>query len=234
MDNGIVFERIEKKYLMTKKQYTEFVKRMAPYMRLDEYGRKTVSSVYYDTDDFLLIARSIEKPVYKEKLRIRSYGTPGPDDPVYIELKKKYRGIVYKRRKEMPLREARAYLAGEYRPEEDQILREIDYFLDYYRPKPKILIMYERSAYYSRMGPKIRLTIDENIRARYDDLHLGKSTEGEMLFDTERYLMELKIEGAVPLWLSKAMTELGIRPESFSKYGRLYQKKMKEEREKHV
>lgn len=233
MASEVLFERIEKKYLMSKKQYSGFLKCMEPYMQIDEFGDHTVMSLYYDTEHWDLIRRSIEKPVFKEKLRLRSYGTPGETDPVYIELKRKYHGVVYKRRREMTLTEARKLLSeGVPAEETDQVLREIGYFLDFYRPlTPHMLISCERAAYYSKSGPKIRLTIDRNIRARETELDLAKGDGGTLLFPDERFLMELKIEGSMPLWIAKALSELKLYPGGFSKYGRFYMKKMKEETE---
>ena len=71
---------------------------MAPYRKKDAYGAYTICNIYYDTGDWRLIRKSLEKPVYKEKLRVRSYGVPMGDDKVFVELKKKYDGVVYKRR----------------------------------------------------------------------------------------------------------------------------------------
>ena len=104
-------------------------------MKGDEYGRSTICNLYYDTPDYLLIRRSIEKPVYKEKLRIRSYSKASSDSTVFVELKKKYNHVVYKRREALTNKEAVNWLSGE-KPTSvnNQITSEIDYFLQYYEP----------------------------------------------------------------------------------------------------
>lgn len=230
------FERIEKKYLMNRSQYEQFLKRISPYMKLDEYGDHTVMSVYYDTDRYDLIRRSVEHPYFKEKLRVRSYGTPTEKTEVYIELKRKINRIVYKRRKAMCWDEAAAYLKEGIRPgEEDQIFREIDYFLKQYPTiAPRMLIAYERAAYYSVTGPKIRLTIDRDIRAREDDLTLLHGSYGEKLYEKDIYVVELKIEGSMPLWLSETLADIHAYSGGFSKYGRFYEKKVTGRAECHV
>ena len=101
-----VFKRYELKYMLTLEQKQKVLAAMAPYMKLDNYGRTTIRNIYYDTDTYLLVRRSIEKPAYKEKLRIRSYSQAEPDSTVFVELKKKYKHVVYKRRISLPEEEA--------------------------------------------------------------------------------------------------------------------------------
>ena len=108
-----VFKRYEIKFLLDLEQKQRILAAMEPYMVLDEYGRTTIRNVYFDTDNFRLIRRSLEHPAYKEKLRIRSYKQLGPDEPVFVELKKKYNGVVYKRRLALPEKEAMQWLRGE-------------------------------------------------------------------------------------------------------------------------
>ena len=145
--NQMTFERYEKKYLLDEIQYKEFIKRTGGRIVPDEYGTTTICNIYFDTPDARLIRASLEKPVYKEKLRLRSYGTPGKDGPVFLELKKKYKGIVYKRRDSMVLSEAEGYLLRHEAPGvETQVLREIDWFLKYYRDiRPAMYIAYDLS-----------------------------------------------------------------------------------------
>ena len=97
-----VFKRYELKYLLTPAQRDAVLLGIAPYMQLDRYGHTTIRNIYFDTGDYRLIRRSIEKPAYKEKLRVRSYRLVGSDDTVFVELKKKYDGVVYKRRIALP------------------------------------------------------------------------------------------------------------------------------------
>ena len=162
-----VFKRYEKKYMMDRTQYEAIREALDERMEPDQFGRSTICNIYYDTDQFDLIRASLEKPAYKEKLRLRSYGVPDGDSTVFLELKKKYQGIVYKRRTQMTLREAQEYLEEGRRPREDsQILREIDYFLQYYTLYPKVMIAYDRVALYGKEDPALRVTFDEKIRWR--------------------------------------------------------------------
>ena len=147
-----VFERTEKKYILTLAQRRELLKRIAEHIKPDEYGESTVCSLYFDTDDYRLIRRSMEKPVYKEKLRLRSYSTPKRDSNVFLELKKKYNGVVYKRRKTMKLGEAKDYLKYGVMPDDSQIMRELDWAMKYYKTiAPRVFIAYDRTAFYSRL-----------------------------------------------------------------------------------
>lgn len=220
-----VFKRYEKKYLLDAVQYQKLIKVINEHMKPDKYGRHTICNIYFDTPDFRLIRTSIEKPVYKEKLRLRSYGIPNEDSTVFVEIKKKYDGIVYKRRITMSLRDAYRYLFNGIRaPENSQIKREIDYFISYYRPIPKIYIAYDRVAYFCEEDPNFRITFDSDIRYRDSDLYLEHGDYGENLLDGEYHLMELKIAGTIPLWLTHALSEFKIYPPSFSKYGNIYKK----------
>ena len=126
MDKSI-FKRHELKYLVSAEQREFIESEFARYMIPDEHGESTICNIYYDTPDFRLIRRSLEKPVYKEKLRLRSYGTASKDEKVFLELKKKYKGIVYKRRISLNCDEAQDALKnGERLPENSQIAKEIN------------------------------------------------------------------------------------------------------------
>lgn len=217
------FRRFEKKYLLTQAQYAALRERVDSCMKPDEYGRYTICNIYYDTDNYQLIRASLEKPVYKEKLRMRSYGVPGDGGTVFVELKKKFHGEVYKRRVVMEAAEAADYLAGTARPrQEGQICREIDWFLASYHPTPKAFIAYDREALAGREDPELRVTFDTGLRWRNSDLDLRRGDYGEPLLSREQILMEIKIPGASPVWLSRLLSELKIYPASFSKYGTCY------------
>ena len=219
------FKRYEKKYLLTTAQYQTIRKALERYMQPDEYGQSTVCNVYYDTPDFALVRASIEQPVYKEKLRVRSYGPVSGDKEVFVELKKKYNGVVYKRRVAMTAPEAEAYLAGETAaPQSSQIVSELDYFLKQYPGlAPATYIAYDRQAFFGKDDPDFRITFDENIRWRDEDMSLSAGTDGEQLLDEGQSLMEIKIADAMPLWLAHELSALGVFKTSFSKYGSAYQ-----------
>ncbi len=216
------FRRYEKKYLLTQEQYKEMLSGMAPYMKADIYPHYSISNIYYDTECYDLIRASLEKPVYKEKLRMRSYGVPGRYDNVFVELKKKFDGVVYKRRVTMKMQDAARYLYGIQRGSGSQISHEIDYFLKLYRPEPKVFIAYDREAYAAADGGELRITFDTELRARSNELDLREGDHGSLLLGEDLYLMEIKIPGTVPLWLARLLSENRIFPTSFSKYGAYY------------
>ena len=227
---GMVFERHEKKYRLSEAQYLALRERLEGYMQPDQYGRHTICSLYFDTPDFLLIRRSLSKPKYKEKLRLRSYGLPGPDTTVYLELKKKLAGVTYKRRVALPYAEAQGYLLrGEVPGQSGQILREIDWFRDFYKPEPRVLLFYERIALYGVEDPELRVTFDTDSRWRMERFDLSEGDEGRMLLAPGERLMEIKVASALPFWLARMLSELKIYPTSFSKYGNVYREYLKEE-----
>ena len=231
MRNNRVFERYEIKYLITARQKRAVMDAMAAHMRPDEYGRSTICNIYYDTPDFYLIRHSLEKPVYKEKLRVRSYGTAAPGDPVFVELKKKYMDVVYKRRVSLPEREAAFYLASGLSGGLDgQIGSEIDYFRFFYRGlAPRVFISYDREAFFDREDESFRVTFDERILWRDSDLSLTSPVYGRPVLPPGASLMEIKTSGGMPLWLTSVLSENGIFRTSFSKYGRAYEAIKREE-----
>ncbi len=216
------FKRYEKKYLLTQEQYEAVRFGMAQYMNPDEHPRYSISNIYYDTENYDLIRASLEKPVYKEKLRMRSYGVPESRDKVFVEIKKKYDDVVYKRRVTMEMRSAERYLRGAQGGDGSQISREIDWFLRLYRPEPKVFIAYDREAYAAKDGGELRITFDTALRARSNDLDLRLGDHGVPLLADDRVLMEVKIPGAAPLWLARLLSANRIFPTSFSKYGAYY------------
>lgn len=220
----MTFARREIKYFITPAQRDLLKQALAPYTVPDLYGPCPISSIYYDTEDWRLIRASIEKPEYKEKLRVRSYGIPGETDPVFIEIKKKYRGTVYKRRivtAECLIDPILSCLLTD--TQSGQIDREIQWFQQFYRAEPKVFIGYDREALAGREEPEVRLTFDTNLRFRTTSLGLSLEGQGQALLPDDRVLMEVKLPGACPLWLARALSEHKIRPVSFSKYGTRYQ-----------
>ena len=223
------FKRIEKKYLLSEAQYDALFSRIGRHLKPDEFGRSTVMSIYLDTPDHRLIRDSIEAADYKEKLRLRSYGTAAEDSKVFLELKKKFGGVVYKRRAAMTLAEAERYLQHGTKPFESQIMSEIDWAMRLYgRPQPAMMIACEREAWFDEEHPDLRLTFDRNIRYRETDLRLSRSAAGETLLPEETVLLEIKTAGAMPLWLADALDAERILPGRFSKYGTAYTRTLKE------
>ena len=216
------FKRIEKKYLLDRAQYYAVLEGISDRMVPDRYTNYAIGNVYYDTDRFDLIRTSLEKPAYKEKLRVRSYGVPSAEDSVFVELKKKFGGVVYKRRITMTAADASESLARGYIDRSDQIAREINWFLHMYRPTPKAYIGYDREAFAGIEDPNLRLTFDTNLRGRAWDVDLMEGDSGTFIIPQELILMEIKIPGSAPLWLSRLLSENEIRDASFSKYGTYY------------
>ena len=220
-----VFKRYEIKYMIALEQKAKVLEAMKSHMNLDKYGRTTIRNIYYDTDTYLLIRRSIEKPAYKEKLRIRSYGRAEPNSTVFVELKKKYKHVVYKRRISLPKAEAMEWIArGHHCHKHTQISEEIDYFLDYYKTlHPTVFLSYEREAFYANDGSDFRVTFDDTILCRQDDLSLESEVYGTPILPEGKVLMEIKCSGGIPLWMTKILSEEHIYKTSFSKYGTAYQ-----------
>ena len=219
-----VFKRYELKYLLTPEQKEKVLAAMQPYMKLDKYGRTTIRNLYYDTDTYLLIRRSIEKLAYKEKLRIRSYSQADENSTVFVELKKKYKHVVYKRRISVPYTEATLWLSKEKHPDKNtQIANEIDYFMELYGTlHPTVFLSYEREAYYCKDGCDFRVTFDDNILCRQDDLSLESEVYGTPILPEGKVLMEIKCSGGIPLWMTQVLSEEKIYKTSFSKYGTAY------------
>lgn len=228
-ETKFTFQRYEKKYLLPREKYLALWQELEPRVEPDAFFQSTVCSVYYDWEDFRLIRHSLEKPVYKEKLRLRSYNVPGPEDPVFVELKKKYKGVVYKRRVAMAAAAAEDWLAGRSAaPVQSQISREIDWFLKNNPVRPRVLIACDRRAYVARENRELRITFDSSIRWRDRDLSLTAGDHGQELLSDGQMLMEIKLPEAAPLWLAHMLSRLEIFPRGFSKYGQCYQKELAE------
>ena len=219
-----VFKRYELKYLLTTEQKEKVLKIMQPHLHPDQYGRTTIRNLYYDRDDYLLIRRSIEKPAYKEKLRIRSYARASGESPVFVELKKKFEDVVYKRRICLPNQNAMAWLSGENTCENrNQIADEIDYFCSLHGPlRPTVFLCYDREAYYAVDGTDFRVTFDDTILCRQEELSLGSDPWGVSLLPEGMTLMEIKCSGGIPLWLTEVLSREKIYKTSYSKYGTAY------------
>ena len=216
-----IFKRVEKKYMLTQEQYDYILDRLAPHMHPDRFFESDIRNIYFDNKTDELIETSLTKPAYKEKLRLRSYGAPGPNSLVFFEIKKKYQGVVYKRRISMTRDEAYRYIETGELPENlvGNIPVEIDYMIRRYRLFPKAYIGYHRLALVGNNDPELRITFDDEIVSRYDDVRLESEAPGEQLLPENTHLMEIKIPGAMPLWLAHVLSEKSIYPQSFSKFG---------------
>lgn len=219
----MVFQRLEKKYIITQEQKKLFLEKAGNRLKTDLYDASTICNIYFDTDQFALINRSIQKPPYKEKLRLRSYGILKSDSDIYLEIKKKYKGTVNKRRISLTLTQAQELLKHNKLPNKStQISTELAYFMNFYQPKPKIFIAYERNAWIGNEDKELRITFDTQLRRRYDRLSFTDGDSGKLLLNKNQALMEIKVANAYPLWLTHILSEMKLYPTSFSKYGTAY------------
>lgn len=224
----LVFARTEKKYLVDETTFNTLMQALALYTEKDIHDRYTIANVYYDSPSFDLIRRSIEKPLYKEKFRVRSYGVPKSEDTVFVEIKKKFDGVVYKRRETMSCEEAVVFTEQGIPPRRTQIMEELAYCLKLHKLLPQIYLAYDRTALYGKDDPLLRITFDDNVRYRFDALDLTVGDRGVQYPLDGCRIMEIKVNGAMPLWLTQILSELRIYPCSFSKYGRIYMENYKE------
>jgi len=232
-----VFKRHELKFIVTKEQKAKILRAMRLHMVPDRFGESTIRNIYFDTDDYILARHSIVKPDFKEKLRIRSYTKADPGSTVFVELKRKFDHVVYKRRVAMSEAEAMKWMmgadAGALRDGSGtgrQMKREIEYFLSYYSDlRPMAFLSYNREAYRMKDTAEgtaavsdFRVTFDENILCRDHDISLTSEIYGEPVLEEDKVLMELKCSGGIPLWMTKVLSEEHIYKTSFSKYGTAY------------
>lgn len=216
------FRRYEKKYFLSPCQQEQLLRRIAPYMKEDAFDSYTICNIYYDTPDWRLIRASLEKPAYKEKLRVRSYGVPTETDRVFVELKKKFDGVVYKRRITTEVPQVEPLLCGSTEAK-CQIGREIQWFQRQNRTRPRVFIGYDRLAFAGQEDPQLRLTFDTNLRWRDTQLDLCMGDWGAPILQGDGYPHGAEAAGGLcPLWLTHALTEVGAFPTSFSKYGTCY------------
>ena len=229
----IVMKRYELKYILNKEQTEYLTNALKGHMEVDQYGKTSIASLYYDTPDSLLIRTSVEKPDFKEKIRLRSYGLAKEGKPVYLELKRKAYGIVYKRRVPTTINDVNNFFKKEANiVANGQIAKEITYFRDYYDTLiPACLIIYDRVAYFEPDGD-LRLTLDYNPRYRIDNLNLDTSMDGKPLLDEGSVILEIKVQQAMPLWLTHILSEGKIYKNSFSKYGAAYKEQVLQTKEK--
>ncbi len=225
-----VFRRTEKKFLLTEKQYNQLFEIIGDHLKKDPYYESKICNVYYDTDNHDLIMTSLEKPIYKEKIRLRSYDVPTLDDKVFLEIKKKYKGVVGKRRIKIKLKDFYDYINKGIKPNcNKQILEELDYCFNRYDLKPSLFLAYDRLSYYDKDDKNFRITFDKNIRSREDNMNIEQGDYGDKYFKEETYIMEAKALNSYPLWFINALSKLQIYSTSFSKYGSIYKQKVKEE-----
>lgn len=225
--SNFTFNRYEKKFILNKEQISLIKEELSPYVKQDIHSSNsyyTICNVYYDTVEDEIIKKSVSKPVFKEKLRLRCYGDTGPKDIVYLEMKKKFNGFVNKRRTLITIEEANNLIYQKIMPIRKnyhnlQVLNEIYYYVLNKQLIPKISISYDREAYYAKDDDSLRITFDFNILTRRENVFIGRDGLDQELLDDESYIMEVKTNKAIPLWLTHILTKYNIYSNSFSKYG---------------
>lgn len=219
-----VFERYELKYVLSKNEYLKVKEELLNYMKVDKYGIATIQSIYFDTPDYKLIRTSIDKPAFKEKLRLRSYGLAKEDSPCFLEIKRKACGLVYKRRIPIIENDGLDFISYKKEKNDGQISKEIKYFRDNYKNLiPTMLIIYERESFY-KDNSEVRVTFDFNPRYRTYDLNLHTSLDGTLLCDNDEVFLEIKVLHNMPLWLSEIINKNKLKRASISKYGEAYKR----------
>lgn len=225
-----VFNRREIKYMLTDEDKDALLTIIGNYMDSDPFNKDgkpySICNLYLDTSANELIRKSLEKPAFKEKIRLRSYGRVQLSDNVFLESKKKFDSVVNKRRTTFKLEDAYNYFEnGEIRENPKmnaQVMKEIDYIMNFYNLKPKVFISYDRLAFFEKNNSDFRLTIDRNIQTRRTDLRLDSPIYGTQLLKEGQWLMEAKAFKAFPLWFVHFLSSRKIFSTSFSKYGAEY------------
>ena len=233
-----VFNRREIKYLLSDEDKEALLSIIGQYMDSDPYNKDgkpySICNLYLDTPADELIRKSLEKPAFKEKIRLRSYGQVGLDATVFLESKKKFDGVVNKRRTNFVLADAYRYFEEGTIPQNpavkmnQQVMKEIDYIMKFYKLKPRVFISYDRLAFFEKNNSDFRLTIDRNIQTRRTDLRLDSPIYGTQLLPEGKWLMEAKAFKAFPLWFVHFLSERKIFSSSFSKYGAEYKTHLEE------
>ena len=222
-----IFRRTEIKYILSEEKIKSLMWLIEPYLKKDQYFKSTNCSVYYDSKNRYLAIHSLEKPLYKEKVRIRSYGVPKPDDIVFLEIKKKYKGIGSKRRIPIKLSDLNTYLkTGRLDSNSEIIKAELDTCFKRYNLKPTMFLAYDRTSYCDKDDPTFRVTFDRNVRSRNTDLSLEKGDFGKQFFKNGEVVMEVKALERFPFYFVHALSKLKIYPASFSKYGRVTEREI--------
>ncbi len=220
------FNRIEQKYLMNKSQYINFFEQIRKHIEKDKFCAANICNIYFDNENKDMIINSLEKPLFKQKVRLRSYNVPKITDDVFLEVKTKYKKIVTKRRIKVNLQDFNHYLKTNEFADQDQIMKEIDYLFHLYNLKPVYFLAYDRKSFHGIENTDLRITVDEKLRSRKNNLNLNEGDQGKYYFKDDTYIMEIKYKDALPLWLVKSLSDLKIYPTSFSKIGSVYTKDM--------
>ena len=228
-----IIDRMEQKYFISFDKYKELMNKIEDKLVKDKYFDERIYNIYFDNDQYEFIIKSLDKPLYKEKVRLRSYTEAKEGTNVFLEIKKKYKGLGNKRRVVIDYKDAINYIDNNIIPDTNkQIMSELDYTFKKNNLKPKISLTYDRLSYAFKDDESYRVTFDTNIRYSNKKLDLVNIDDEDSLFN-DGYIMEVKTLKGYPNWFSKVLNELKIYPTSYSKVGEAY-KKLKERNELYV
>jgi hypothetical protein len=232
--DGRFFNRHEFKYVISEDTAQEVLKTIQPHMKrdrhTDEAAHYRISSLYFDTAENLFHEEYLREEQFRQKLRLRVYNHPTLLDPCFFEIKKKLEGNVNKRRARLTLGAAYAWLEGrmampelsEAFPLEAPILREINFLREHYRLQPRVVISYLRQAHVGIFDENLRVTMDRQLTQRTTHLHLHETAAASLYLPMDRVVLEVKSNGAVPLWLARMLSQFSCRKQAFSKYSTSY------------
>lgn len=232
------FKRYEKKYLISKEKLDAIMPVLLEYMDLDPFclngNEYRIYSIYYDTVNHDIIRQNSSGPVYKEKMRLRSYyDRKDPEDKIFMEIKKKSEGVGNKRRIKLKIKEIDPFVNEGILPQTKdylsaQVAKELAYFLKMNKVAPALYVQYDRLALFGKEDKNFRMTFDRNVHTRRSNFVFGESDEDELLLPDDIYIMEVKILGAMPLWLTRLLSENELFSHGFSKYGVKYKREAHE------
>lgn len=229
---SLVFNRFEKKYVLSIDVYHEILDKLLLKMNLDKNNVDEfmkVQSIYFDTDNNDYIRNSISKPYYKEKIRIRGYNFIDSDSELFLEVKRKIDGKVNKRRTNIKLSDIDNLIENntiEYNNEymNKQVLNEINYILNRDHLLPKLFVSYERCALVDNHSD-LRITFDKNITGSSNKISFNIKTDQQLL-NSKLMIMEVKTCYGMPRWLLEIIENNDIKKASFSKYGTSYKNEL--------
>ena len=228
-----IIDRMEQKYFVSFDKYKKLMDIIEDKLVKDKYFSERIYNIYFDNDEYEFMTKSLDKPLYKEKVRLRSYETADKNSNVFLEIKKKFQGHGNKRRVVINYNDAIDYINNKIIPDTNkQIMNELDYTFKKNNLKPKISLTYDRLSYAFKEDDSYRITFDTNIRYSNKKIDLVDLDDDYCLFN-DGYIMEVKTLKGYPMWFIKALNELKLFPTSYSKVGEAY-KELKERNELYV
>ena len=226
------FSRYEFKFPVKYDDMDRMLDDLAPYVGQDEHtdenGYYTISSIYLDNDTWQCFYETINRDKYRQKVRLRVYGSVDNNSICFFELKAKFKGLVGKRRVKMRLGDAMTFIkecnAGHdpdintFECSNRQILKELKHIILTKSLKPTVVVSYERLALFSKDDPDLRITFDVNIRTRDTELDLTKGTGGDYVTSEDTAILEVKTSKNIPYWLVGILKKYNYKDQTFSKY----------------